>query len=434
MQTDEFLKARIPMLVVVGFTAICVAGFGFLWIKAGGSVPGITHDQNYKVAFESTNIKNLKDLGDVRIAGVNIGKVESRTITGGKARVVLGIDKGAVPLHEGVTIRVGVKSLVGSSYVDIKDGSGSVIRNGATISNKSVKESVDVDELFNTFDKPTQDKIRGTAGSLAVATKGTGDNLDKTMTGVGELGTQGATVLDALAAQSDDLKALTRETTVLLGSLDTGRGQIADLVTDANTLTSATAGKADAVKATMRTLPELLTTVQAAAVKLTELAGPLSPIAKDLQKAAPDLNSALLQLPSATNDLHGLLPDLDATLKETPATLDRVPAVTKDTRTLIPQAQTLLRDVNPMLVYLAPYGQDVGAMFANFGASMNQLLPNGLSPLRLSATVSQNTLRGNPVKLPGLGLNWINPYPKPGTAGDPQPFTGTYPRVTRDPK
>jgi phospholipid/cholesterol/gamma-HCH transport system substrate-binding protein len=434
MTTREALTRRTPLIVVLGFAAACLVGFVFLYGKAGGSLPLITSHNAYEVSFASADLKNLKDLSDVRIAGVDVGQVESRSVDGDEARVVMSLDPDAAPLHEGATVRVGVKSLVGSSYIEVLDGKGKAIEDGDQIPSDQVVAAVDVDELFNTFDEPTQEKVRGVAKSLGSATRGTGKDLDQTVDGLGRLGDEGATVLDALADQSDDLEALTREATVLLEALDTGRGQIATLVGDADTLTGATAGKSDELKATMRSLPELLTTVRTAAVKLQELSGPLTPVANDLQKAAPDLNAALVELPAATRDLRGLLPDLDATLGKAPATLKRVPATADDISSLVPETDLLLRDVNPMLEYLAPYGTDVGSMFANFGASMNQKLPNGLSPLRLSATVSPYSVRGNPVTLPLPGLSWNNPYPAAGGATSPQEYDGTYPRIKRDPK
>lgn len=435
MKAVDALRRNVPLVTVVGFVVACALGFAFLWVKGGGTIPGVVTEPEYRVSFTTPDLKNLRDGGHVEIAGVKVGEVVERHIDGDKARVVLSLTEEAAPLHEGATVRVSMKSLIGSSYVEIDDGDGEPLSSGTALPATSVRESIDIDELLSTFTPKTRESLRGAVRSLAQATHGTAADIDKVMSGLGNLGREGHTVLDALAAQSRDLQALSTEATTLLDTLDTGRGQIATLVQDAKLLTDATAGKRARLEETMRLLPGTLSNVRVAADKLSELSRPLSPIAADLRQAAPHLNSALVNLRPVTNDLRGLLPALDGTLDRAPATLERVPAFSADARALIPQARTLLRDVNPMLAYLQPYGRDLGAMFANFGATFETQEPNGIRPIRLAAILNPGSIRGNPVPLDALESQfWNNPYPAPGQAGDPAPYRGEYPRVERAPK
>lgn len=427
------IRANRGMATVLGFTLCCALGFGFLWVKSGGTIP-VVHDANdYRVYFYVKDSKNLREDGEVRIAGVKVGQVESRKLEGDRDKVEISLDSAAVPLHEGATVRIGVKSLVGSSFVEVVDGKGPAIDSGATIDAKDVIPAVDVDELLDTLDAPTRRALQGVIRGLGKSTRGTGSSVNALMDGVGSIGREGYTVLDALQAQSADLTAITYEVRQLLDALDTGQGQIVSLVDAAQNLTSATAEKRQAVENLVQQLPTLLHNVDRGAVSLQHLAGPLTPIAHSLRVAAPDLNSALVTLPSVTADLHGLLPSLDGTLDLAPRTLDRVPAFSAALSDLVPDAQTLLSDVNPMLAYLSPYGLDLGALFANFGASFDTVAPDGIMPIRLTATAEGvATVKGNPVDLTNPSLWWLNPYPAPGTVDSPSPFTGKYPRVTRD--
>lgn len=432
MNTLRALRSNTPLATVLAFALACAIGFGFLWIKAGGSVPLVTETNDYRLTFHSVDVKNLRGLGDVRIAGVKVGTVEKQEVDGEATTVEISLDREAAPLHEGAMVRVGVKMLVGSSYVDVIDGDGPEIENGSTLPNEAVHESVDVDELFATLDAPTRKSLVKTVDSLDVATRGTGKELDRVMTGLGQLGTSGHTVLDVVAAQSEDLTALTREATQLLDALDTGHGQIAGLVRDAHLLTGATAGQREALEKTVASLPSLLTAVRSGAIKLEELSGPLAPIARDLRAAAPDLNQALVELPAVTDDLRGLLPALDGSIDAAPATLSRVPAVAADLESLVPHARATLRDVNPMLAYLSPYGRDLGAMFANFGATMTEVTKDGVRPIRLATVFGPGSVRGVPAKVDLGPLYWANPYPAPGNAAETEPFRGKYPRIQRD--
>jgi len=423
--------------VVIGFGLACLLGFGWLFVNSGGSIPGVVGEQSYHVSFVTDDVKNLRSTGEVRIAGVKIGRVEHTTIDGDSVRVELSLDGDAAPLHQGVQVRVGVKSLLGSSFVDVADGDGPALADGSTLDAKSVIPAVDVDEVFATLDKPTRTALQSAAKSLDVLTRNRGDDLDAILRGAGVIGDQGASAASALAAQSQDLAALTVETKHLLDALDTGRGEIASLVSDAQVLTSVTARKQDQVEATIRALPGLVQSLEPAAAKLRQLGGSLAPVAVSLRQAAPDLSRALVNLPATSADLDALVPSLDQVLGKAPDTLGRLPGFDQTVRDLVPTGETLLRDVDPMLAYLQPYGLDLGALFANFGGSFDTLAEDGIRPIRLTATgEGLGSFRGNPLQYAQLNntTTWFNPYPAPGTADAPAPFSGGYPKVERAPQ
>jgi phospholipid/cholesterol/gamma-HCH transport system substrate-binding protein len=426
--------ARLRTVVI--FTLGCVIGFGVLWVKAGGQIPIIADRGGYEVTFESSDIKNLKEYGEVRIAGVRVGRVEATERNGDTVRVTLSIEEAAAPLHEGVNVRVGVKSLVGSSFVEVVDGDGAELEDGTAIEAASVTPSVDVDELLDTLDEPTRVHLSGTVQALDRATRGRGGEIDAVLTGLGHVGTEGSTVLDALAAQSEDLEDLSVEARLLLDALDTGQGQIVGLVSDAQKLTQVTADNQAKVEETVRLLPGVVGNVDTAAGKLSELSVPLAPIASDLRAASPYLSRALTNLKPVTRDLRALLPDLDGVLDAAPATLTKVKPFDKTVQSLVPDAQRTLADVQPMLSYLAPYGLDLGVLFGNFGGSFDVPAEDGIIPIRLTATAEGlGTVRGNPLKLVHSdkgGLLWNNPYPLPGNVNNPQPYgTGDYPRIEK---
>jgi phospholipid/cholesterol/gamma-HCH transport system substrate-binding protein len=436
MRLIKVLRGNSNLATVLGFTLFCAIGFGWLWAQAGGTIPFLAEPGDYRVSFVTDDVKNLRSTGDVKVAGITVGRVESsEIIDGDRVRVELSLDESAAPLHDGVTVRVGVKSLVGSSYIDVVDGKGARLDSGSEIDAGNVVPAVDVDELLETLDKPTRKSLTGLFRSLDTATRHTGQEVDALMTGLGRVGREGHTVLDALAAQGDDLTALTVEVRQLLDALDTGQGQIADLVSDAQLLTSATADKKAEIEHLVREMPGLLRNVRRGAVSLRTLSGPLHPILVSLRKASPDLTSALVNLPSVTRDLEGVLPHLDVTLDRLPATLDELPEFSKALRQLIPDSRLLLRDVNPTLGYLAPYGMDLGAMLASFGGSFDTVAEDGIRPIRLTATSEGvATVKGNPVDLTNRGTWWLNPYPEPLSADKPAPYKGTYPRLRRDPE
>ena len=421
-------------LVVLAMVALFAGVFMFFWRNAGGSVPGLTSASGQRLVFRAGDIKTLQVGSDASIAGVVVGSVEGITSEQHSARVVVTLDPDAPQLHQGTTVRVGMESLLGQSYVDIIDGHGPPLPENAVLASAAVTPAVGIDEVLRMLPARTREELRGTLRSLGAATGGTSGQVSQLMSGLGQLGREGHTALDAIAAQSEDLKSLTSEATVLLNALDTGQGRIADVVRDANVLVNATSGQRQSIERTMRKMPRLLGTARTAMRDLHQLSGALAPVASNLRSAAPDLNHALLQMPSVSRDLRGLLPPLNGTLQQAPATLQRVPTLGSDVRRLVPQAHVALRDVNPMLAYLRPYGRDLGALFANFGASMDMRVENGIRPIRLGAILNSGSVRGVPVQHSLDPRHWTNPYPRPGQAGNPEPWSGRYPRVERAPR
>lgn len=431
MKLIDHLRNDSKLRFVLTFALLCAVGFGYLWVNSGGHIPVIAESGAYKVSFKTKDLKNLLDDGDVKIAGIVVGHVQSRELDDGSADVTIALDKDAAPLHQGLKVRVGVKSLIGSSYVDITDGSGAEIPNHSTLPRSNVAPAVDVDELLSTLNKPTRAHLVSAVRSLDPATKGTGHPLGDVMTGAGQIANQGNTVLSALAAQSVELQSLTVSARNLLGQLDTGQGQIATLVSDADKLTSATSARQKKLTATVRALPSLIASVRTGATSLQKLSVPLKPVAADLKTAAPYLTTALNKLPSVSKDLNGLVPSLNKTLVKAPATLRRLPGFDKTVRDVVPTAQTALGNLNPMLSYIAPYGLDLGQLFGSFGGSFDEVAEDGIMPIRLTAIAEGATsVRELPIKLPDL-TTWTNPYPQPGQMGHPKAYKGTYPHINR---
>lgn len=421
---------KIWLTILLVFAAVSAVWFSYLWINSGGKVPGLTN-AGYRVAFAAKDVDNLVYFNDVRMAGVKVGKVVDVVNAPGHATLTIELDSRVAPLHEGVTVRIGAKSLVEESYIDVRDGHGAALSSGAELPEAAVTPSVQLDQVLNSFDPATRASLSSTLHSLARATSGTGHEVDQLFAGAGGIGRGGRTTLESLAQQSTQLKSLTADTATLLNALDTQQGQIAQLVDAGQQITSATSdGKAD-LEATMRQLPSVLDSTQAASDKLDVLAGALAPVSRDLNAASPALTSAMRRLPSTTADLRATLSPLYDTLDEAPKTLDQVADFRDDTDKLISPSVQILRDINPMLAYMRPYGHDIAAMFTNFGAHASQGNQAG-NWSRSTLVFSEQSLKGMPESTNVGPLNRSNAYQAPMGALDPRPFTGKYPRIQRD--
>lgn len=418
-------------VVLAVFFTVCAVVLGILYSGTGQPLPVIT-GKKYLATVDFKDVDNLVKAAQVQTAGIRVGEVRQITrVDPETLRVTMALDKDVAPLHEGATVRLGARSLVGESYLDLTDGKGRVLPDGTHLPATAAVPSVQLNDVLASLDAGTRGRLRALLRSLGASTSGTGDDVSALLTGMGDLGRSGHTALDAIAAQSQDLTTLARETSSVLQALDTGQGEIADLVSSADEVTRATAGQRAAVEQSLRLAPSVLDQAATASDSLTQLSQALAPVATNLRAAAPNLTTALDELPATTDDLHGMLSPLSGVLSKAPATLKRVPTTGRDVRALLPTASSVLDDVNPMLAYVRPYGPDLAAYFANFNAVLNYRDEKGAYYLRLTPLVNTHSPQ-LPNKMPGLLGNYTNAYPAPGAGANPGPFTGTYPHVERD--
>ncbi|WP_176440062.1 MlaD family protein [Haloechinothrix alba] len=418
-------------MVVAAFAAATVGFIGYLWMQSGGNIPGIT-TPDYRLTAEVPHAQNLVPHSDVMIAGIRAGTVETIEQRGDSVALKLHLDSDAAPVREGAQVQVSQKTLVGQSYVKLIDGDGEKLPSGSKLPESAALESVDLRTVLQSLDEPTLDALSKSIQTLGGATEDTQESLTALFEGLGSIGRTGHTATQALAAQSGDLEQLLAQSTELLDTFDTRQGQIARVVEDAQQLTQATAGQNEALEQSIRSLPGVLDSAKTASEKVAELSGDLAPVAEDLKKAAPGLDAALQELPAVSRDVRTLLPTLDNVLDRSPATLRKIPRFSDDVDPVVPVIQDVLRDVNPMLEYLRPYGPDVAAFFANWHAAMDYQDEDGNTYLRLKPTVDDQTVKPNPTANLAPTLRENNPYPAGGSMDDPQPFTGDFPRVERD--
>jgi len=421
----------VQLTTLILFAVLCVVVFAYLWVNSGGKIPGIT-TTSYRVSAYFPRVANLVYFGDVMVAGVKIGKVQSVEPSGEGAKVVMDLDS-YTPLHQGATAQMRAKTLVEESFVEILDGNGPAMPSGWTLPPDAGKPPTQLNDVLVALDGKTRGALASEMRSLGAATEGTQESISQAIQGLGAIGRGGHTALDALAAQSDDLKALTGNTAAMMTALNTQRGEIAQLVEDANRLTTATADGQEDLRNVMRTLPPVLDSARQASHRLTDIGNALDPVARHLHDAGPDLSDALDELPDVSRDLRQLMPDLDSALHKAPDTLHRVPDFADVTNELIPGTITDLTDLNPMLGYLKPYGSELGDVLANFAQTLAHGDNNGRY-FRTLLEVNEQSVKDFPINTNIGPLAKFNPYPVPGQGYDPaaaggRPFT----RVEKEP-
>jgi phospholipid/cholesterol/gamma-HCH transport system substrate-binding protein len=133
-------EAKVGLVVLLGILVLT-----YMTFTAGGFRFGQESGYQIFVIFESA--AGLDEQSQVRLAGVDIGRVERVELTDSKAKVTLRIDPD-IKLKEGATASVRAMGLLGEKFLELRPGPGpGHVKEGATIPES--EQAADLDRLID---------------------------------------------------------------------------------------------------------------------------------------------------------------------------------------------------------------------------------------------------------------------------------------------
>jgi phospholipid/cholesterol/gamma-HCH transport system substrate-binding protein len=165
------------------FTAICLI-FTFILVTVFGQ---FRFDSRTSFHAVFSNVSGLKGGNFVRIAGVEVGKVQNMTLNkDGTVMVDFAIDKG-LKLTEGTKAAVRYENLIGDRYLSLENGPGPVrlLQPGETIPLTRTSPALDVDALIGGF-RPLfraldPDQVNALSGELLKVFQGQGGTISSVL-------------------------------------------------------------------------------------------------------------------------------------------------------------------------------------------------------------------------------------------------------------
>lgn len=200
------------------------------WAVAFGALVGAAVSLNqlllpgsgaYQVKAPVDTAAGLYPGSDVEIAGAKAGRVESITLKDGLALVAISLDPMHAPLHRDARIELRPKSLLGEMYVSVDPGqSPAVFDSGATVPSGQVHRSVQLEEVINTFDEPTRQKLQVLIDNLGGGVAGRGQETNQGFA-------YGTKDMDDLAAISSTLAERDQDLETVITQLDSVTTELA---------------------------------------------------------------------------------------------------------------------------------------------------------------------------------------------------------------
>jgi phospholipid/cholesterol/gamma-HCH transport system substrate-binding protein len=364
--------------IAVGFALSCVGLIIFVWVQFGGSVPLAAQGYRVRAVFNETGL--LVPNADVRIAGVNVGKVVSVSSEGLKSEVTLDLDAKFAPIPADTRAILREKTLLGEAYVELSTGSrsGRKLADGGTIPNDQVASTQQLDEVLNAFTPPVQKDFQEFLEGTGRALSGKGQDLNDALGNLDSTATELNDVAGVLNAQGSNLKTMIRDSGTVLTALGDRGQDLQSLITRGDSVFRTTASENRNLTKTIDAFPGFLTQLRATLVKLDGTLGFAKPSLDALKPVTPLLRPALADLTSLSGPLVSLL--------------QRAPAVLREANVVQPQITAFTRDLKPVADALLPAAEQLAPVINVVSDYRSQLIL-GMADLAaiLNAQTSANT-------------------------------------------
>jgi phospholipid/cholesterol/gamma-HCH transport system substrate-binding protein len=369
------------LLIIAGFALSCFGILLFLWVTFGGPTPFKAKPYQIKVPFNEAT--QLAEQSDVRISGVNVGKVQNIALApnGRQALATVDIDDKYAPLPESTRAILRTKTLLGETYIELTSGSrdGPELADGGTVPEANVAESVQLDEIFRTFDPETRAAFQEWMQEAAVAINGQGQNLSYALGELEPTFQEFEQLFRTLDTQKLAVAQLFRNGATTFRALRGREGELASLIQSSNAVFQTTAARDRDIEALFRAFPTFLDESRLTLARLKGFAQNTDPLMRQLVPAAEQLSPTLIAFgklaPEAKGFFEGLAPVID--LAPT-----GFPAIRKlfrdDFPPLLRALDPFIRNLNPLLTGLNLYKREVTGFLGNVSSAANLFLTEEL--------------------------------------------------------
>jgi virulence factor Mce-like protein len=372
------------MLAMVVFALSCFGLLIFLWLSFGGPIP--LKPKEYRLKVHVPEAATLANEADVRMSGITIGKVKTKALdkTGATTTVTLDIDPKYAPVPKDARFILRQKTLLGETYAEITPGDPhkGYLADGGELPRKQIEPTVELDEIFSAFDKPTREAFRQWVAESAKSIKGTSKNPDRTAQdlndafgNLGPFASDAADVLGVLDRQEGDVKKLIRNTGEVFGAISERDSALQHLIVHSDQVFQATAERDAALREIFRIFPTFLDESKATLTRLKTFSANARPLVRDLRPVAHKLNPTVKDLAGLSPDLRQLFRDLNPLITVSEKNLPDAARFLRGASPVLEGLHNWLQEFNPILSYFNYDARAITGFLSDGAAATNYHLP-----------------------------------------------------------
>jgi len=391
--------STVQLLVIAAFALSCFGILLFLWVTFGGPTPFKARTYQLNIPFKEAT--QLAKQSDVRISGVSVGKVQDISLApnGKEALAKVDIEDKYAPLPKATRAILRTKTLLGETYIELTpaDRDGPKIHDGETLPPAHIAESVQLDEIFATFNPKTRAAFQTWMQEASVAIEGRGQAFSNALGEFDPTFTEFDRLFRVLDSQRLAVRQLFRNGAVTFRAFRGRQGELASLIHNSNVVFSTTAERDRDIEALFRAFPTFEDESRLTLDRLKSFALNADPLMRQLVPAAEQLSPTLIAFSKLSPQAKGFFEGFAPVIDQAPTAF---PALRKFFRDDFPPflraLDPFLRNLNPFLTGLGLYKNEVTSLLGNLAAASNTvaLEPTGeqIHYLRTMATLSPESV------------------------------------------
>ena len=347
------------------------------------------------------------------MTGIELGTGEDA----GSAVATIELNNTYAPIPDNTRAILRQKTLLGETYVELSPGDRNDpnLPDGGELPIAQVAPSVELDEIFRTFNARTRVAFQNWMADAAVAFDGRGQGLNTAFGLLEPTFTDADKVVRVLDTQRVAVRQFVRNTGVVLNALSARQGQLQGLIRNSNAVFQTTARRNQDLQDLFVVLPTFLDESQLTLNRLDRFAANTNPLITQLRPAARNLAPVLKDVGQLAPILRDFFIGLKPVIRAAPT---QFPALRK----------FLLKDLPPYLGRLDPFFQELDPLLQAVGLYKRELtsfLGNSAAATNAAAAgpeTNNATVKYLRTGVP-LGPDSLSAYPKRLLVNRPNPYT-----------
>jgi len=402
--------------------AAVLAGIGVLAAAAALlTVVLLANASGYRLSVVLPGATNLVAGTPIRMQGFPAGQVERITAVGNQARVEFSVDGDHAPLHEGATIRIGWKALLGERIFEVTDGpaTAAALPTGAMVTGQ-MPAPVEIDNVLSMLDQPTRQRLTSLVRNLDGTVTTSATDLNATLRASGPAVDALGNVLRGVGTDGEAIRQLVTRLNGLVSTMNSRDEQLRGVVNHLGNASAVLATRQQRLSQVLAKAPVTLDKATTVLANVPATVDAASPLLDDLRPVAERLRPVAGNLRPLLEDLRPTLGDLRPTLRSASRLFGRTPDLLDGLDDTLPDSNDALRHYGPALEFLRPYTPELAGWMTNWASAMANYDSNGHYARGMVQT-GVEAWNANPGFLTGPGVT-KDLTPVPGAAaGEPWP-------------
>lgn len=319
----------------------------------------------YEVVAVFDDVRGLLEGGHVTAGSLNVGKVEKIELgEDGLPRVRLSIEDD-FRLRQGAIANIKLASNVGAvnRYVDLEQGDGPELPDGATLGPSFTDQPVDFDTAVSTLDPKTRDDVAAVIAGLDRATVGRGDELDAALRHSAEALGETADLLDQVNIDRNALRVLVKDGRRVVEALAANPDDLGATAEQAATVLRIAAGRQRELE---RATEDLGPGLREARLAVDRLGASTDDLREFVAAARPPLEQLVplaRDIPPFVAALHPGVVEARKLIRAAPPQLAELRSVVRAALPVIGRLDSILARLNPFLDHLRARAPEVVGFF-----------------------------------------------------------------------